>query len=170
MINEDNFSPDEEFKSKTDIKKEMAALRDLGAEISQLPNKIYRSLNLPEDIDEGFQTLKRIQSNQARKRQYQYIGKLLRDIDVDPILITIDDWKNGRKTLKVKNEKIEKLTQSLINGDKNFQNNFFNKNSTIDIQKTRQLIRAAIKDKKSENPKGEDKKLSAFLKELLIKN
>ena len=50
---------DEDYKSKTDIKKEMAALRDLGAEISNLPNKIYQSLNLPEDIDEGFQTLNR---------------------------------------------------------------------------------------------------------------
>ncbi|MCY4044658.1 MAG: DUF615 domain-containing protein [Cellvibrionales bacterium] len=168
MIEEDNLIFDEDYKSKTDIKKEMAALRELGAEISKLPNKIYQSLNLPEDVNEGFQTLKRIQSHQARKRQYQYIGKLLRDIDTDPILQAIDDWKNGRKTLQVKNKKMEQLAKKLIEGDKNVHNDFFNEHSTIDIQKARQLIRAAIKEKKSEKPNGASKKLIQFLKDFFI--
>jgi ribosome-associated protein len=165
MIDEDNLTLEEEYKSKTDIKKEMSALRELGMEISQLPNKIYRSLNLPEDIDEGFQTLKRIQSHQARKRQYQYIGKRLRDMDIDPILMIIDDWKNGRKTLRVKNEKIERLTESLIAGDKKCHDDFFKDHPTINIQKTRQLLRATLKSQNQPQPSDARKKLTILLKD-----
>ena len=72
--------------SKTKIKKQMHDLRDLGKELTELSREKWRELDLPESLFEALVEYKRISKFGAQKRQLQYIGKLMRDVDTAPIL------------------------------------------------------------------------------------
>ena len=76
---------EEEWVSKTQMKKQMDALQDLGMELTALSSETIKKLALPEDLLDAIREYKKITSNSALKRQRQYIGRLMRDIDPAPI-------------------------------------------------------------------------------------
>ena len=98
-MSDNDIFEDEEYKSKTQIKEEMLALKDLGAALLDVPKSVYDSFPIPDELDEAIQTSHRIKSHIAKKRQLQYIGKVIRGIDYQPIQAAYDEWKNGRKKL-----------------------------------------------------------------------
>ena len=76
---------EEEWVSKTQMKKQMDVLQDLGMELTELSSETIKKLALPEDLLDAIREYKKITSNSALKRQRQYIGRLMRDIDPAPI-------------------------------------------------------------------------------------
>src|SRR5688572_10243663 len=78
----------DEIVSKTKRKQEMLELQALGVALVELPEG---QLDFLED---GLRTAvleaKRISSHEARRRQLQYIGRLMRDIDPAPIRARLD--------------------------------------------------------------------------------
>ena len=76
---------EEEWVSKTQMKKQMDALQDLGMELTAVSSETIKKLALPEDLLDAIREYKKITSNSALKRQRQYIGRLMRDIDPEPI-------------------------------------------------------------------------------------
>ena len=72
---------EEEWVSKTQMKKQMDVLQDLGMELTELSSETIKKLTLPEDLLDAIREYKKITSNSALKRQRQYIGRLMRDID-----------------------------------------------------------------------------------------
>lgn len=155
---------DPEYQSKTQAKKELDDLKGLGKLLCELPEKQYQSLDLPDKLDDAVQTFKRIKSNIAQKRQMQFIGKLLRDIDIEPIKQVIDEWQNGRKGLTRELKKLETLRDKLIEGDKDALESIIKEHPQCDIQKLRSLIRLAQKEKKLEKPPTYFRKLFQELK------
>lgn len=81
--------------SKTRRKQEMHALRDLGQELTQLSTDQLRELDLPEALREAVLEAKRIKSFGAVRRQMQYIGKLMRSVDAEPIRDKLDAWQGN---------------------------------------------------------------------------
>jgi ribosome-associated protein len=79
--------------SKTKIKKQMHELRDLGMELTQLGKDQIAQLDIPENLRDAIREMKNINSFGAQRRQMQYIGKLMRDVDTAPILAKLDVWK-----------------------------------------------------------------------------
>ena len=94
-------TPDESLEdlppSKTKIKKQMHDLRDLGKELTELNKDKWRELDLPENLFEALVEYKRINKFGAQKRQLQYIGKLMRDVDTAPILAKMDVWSGNSR-------------------------------------------------------------------------
>jgi len=77
---------DLEGKSKTQLKKEMLELQDLGETLTQLPQQLLDQCHLPEGLLNAIAEYKRIPNRRgARKRQLQFIGKLMRKVDIEPI-------------------------------------------------------------------------------------
>ena len=76
---------DDEFISKTRRKKAMAALQDLGAELVKLPAEQLARIEMPDSLREAVVDCRTITKHEGRRRQMQYIGKLMRDIDATPI-------------------------------------------------------------------------------------
>ncbi|HYX64359.1 MAG TPA: ribosome biogenesis factor YjgA, partial [Burkholderiales bacterium] len=70
--------------SKTKRKQEMHELQALGAALVELPEAQLRSLELDQDLREAVLEARRISSHEARRRQLQYIGRLMRDVDAAP--------------------------------------------------------------------------------------
>jgi ribosome-associated protein len=85
--------------SKTQRKRAMHALQDLGAELVALDPKRFEALAaeaaLPDRLVEAIREARAITAWGARKRQLQYVGKLMREQDPEPIRRRLDLWAQG---------------------------------------------------------------------------
>ena len=68
--------------SKTELKKDSKKIQEFGRRISELTINNIEAFKFPSNIYEATIDLKNIKSNSAKKRQVQYLGKLLREIDL----------------------------------------------------------------------------------------
>ncbi|MBI3479576.1 MAG: DUF615 domain-containing protein, partial [Nitrosomonadales bacterium] len=92
-IDEEELPP-----SKTKIKKQMHELRDLGKELTELGKDQLAQLDIPENLRDAIREMKNINKFGAQRRQIQYIGKLMREVDPVPILAKLDAWKGKSQT------------------------------------------------------------------------
>lgn len=83
----------DEPPSKTQLKKQMHALQDLGAELVAMNEDQLTAMALPDTLHDAVIEAKGITKFEARRRQLQYIGKLMRTVDPGPIRMRIDVWK-----------------------------------------------------------------------------
>jgi ribosome-associated protein len=72
--------------SKSALKREASSLQELGVKLSALPDQEIKELDLPDNLFVALCDLKRLPSHGAQVRQRQYIGKLMRNIDPEPVL------------------------------------------------------------------------------------
>ncbi len=79
--------------SKSRRKAEAHALQALGAELVALNRSQLAQVALPESLRDAVQAAQRIRAHEGRRRQLQYIGKLMRNVDAAPIRARIDGWK-----------------------------------------------------------------------------
>lgn len=97
MSKHEDLEPRE--KSKSQRKREMIALQDVGAELVGLTASQLAQFDLPEDLHNAIVAARNMGQRGARRRQLQYIGKLMREIDAGPILQALEVIKNpGRGT------------------------------------------------------------------------
>lgn len=71
--------------SKTRLKKAMHELQELGAALAALPDERIEELALSETLHAALGELRRTRSHEGRRRQLQYVGKLMRGVDPEPI-------------------------------------------------------------------------------------
>src|SRR5258708_11109539 len=76
---------DDDFISKTRLKRQMKDLQEVGAELVKLSAEQLAHLDLPENLREAVLACKRFTKHEAIRRQMQYIGRIMRDIDAEPI-------------------------------------------------------------------------------------
>ncbi len=75
-----------ERPSKSQLKREMSALQDLGEQLLEMPLAKLRTLPIPQQLIEAVELAQRIRnSREGLRRQRQYIGRLMRDIDAEPL-------------------------------------------------------------------------------------
>lgn len=151
--------------SKTQVKKEMLALTALGERLVNLTERNLAKIPMPEELEEGVMTARRIKSHIAKKRQLQYIGKVLRRIDVEPIQAALDDIDQGDKLQTKRHHQLEKLRDKLITeGDKAI-NAALSSYPDLDRQQIRQLVRQANKEREQNKPPAASRKLFKYLRE-----
>jgi ribosome-associated protein len=85
----------DERPSKSARKREAASLQELGVQLSALPDQEIRALDLPENLFVALRDLRRLPSHGAQVRQRQYIGKLMRTIDPEPVLAKLAERKRS---------------------------------------------------------------------------
>jgi ribosome-associated protein len=91
MTSEESMDPD--LISKSARKREATALQELGVQLAGLPDAEMGELDLPENLVTALKALRRLSSRGAQVRQRQYIGKLMRTIDAEPVLAKLADRK-----------------------------------------------------------------------------
>lgn len=85
MIQDDQF-PAQEAPSKSSLKREMTALQALGERLTCSAPALIARLDLPEPLSEALREYARLPNKHgARRRQLQYIGKLMRDLDAETL-------------------------------------------------------------------------------------
>jgi ribosome-associated protein len=105
---------DEQGPSKSERKRAAHAAQDLGEELIQLRDSDLDALGLPERLTDAIREARRITSRAGLARQRQYIGKLMRDMDLEPIRATLAsrDEKNALETQRFK--RLESWRERLI--------------------------------------------------------
>src|SRR5258708_17982188 len=82
----------EEKPSKTELKRVMHELQALGERLIGLNPEQLAAIVLPENLHEAVEQARRITKHEARRRQLQYIGRLMRDVDPEPIREKLKVW------------------------------------------------------------------------------
>lgn len=144
---------EDSIKSKTQLKKEADDIQHFGIEISNLPNHKIKELSLSDEIIEAIFFYKEIKKNSAKRRQAQFIGKLLRDFDLSNVTQEMETLKAFSR-LQVKFEHEAELWRDKLINDQSALNEYINEFQP-DLTNLNQTINAARKefqsDKKSKN-------------------
>jgi ribosome-associated protein len=101
--------------SKTRRKAEMHALQDLGEALVSLAPEKMRSLDLPERLADAVSEARGITKWEARRRQMQYIGRLMRDIDPQPLRDQLARWAEGPQMERAQLHRVERWRTRLLN-------------------------------------------------------
>jgi len=131
--------------SKSQLKRDMTALQELGEDLLGLPENRWEPLTLPEILSDALRAAKKITAHEGRRRQIQYIGKLMRKIDPEPVREAVAAFKLGHAKDSLALHQSEAWRARLLAGDDAVQA-FINQHAGIDVQQLRSLVRAARKD------------------------
>ena len=144
---------EDSIKSKTQLKKEADDIQQFGIEISNLPNHKIKELSLSDEIIEAIIFYKEIKKNSAKRRQAQFLGKLLRDFDLSNVTQEMGTIKVFSR-LQVKFEHEAELWRDKLINNQSALNEYINEFQP-DLTNLNQTINAARKefqsDKKSKN-------------------
>ena len=86
---------DSDDKSRTRKKNEARALQRLGEQLVALPLGQLETMDLPDELLTAIEFARKIRSRGARRRQIQYIGALMRQIDPQPIATALERIRTG---------------------------------------------------------------------------
>ncbi|NCT83985.1 MAG: DUF615 domain-containing protein [Comamonadaceae bacterium] len=141
------FEDDSDFDrpSKSQMKRDMTALQKLGEDLLALPESRWEPLALPEILYDALKAAKKITNFEGRRRQMQYIGKLMRKIDAEPVREAVAAFKLGHAQDSLKLHQSERWRERLLASDEALQE-FLAEHDGVDIQQLRSLVRAARKD------------------------
>lgn len=158
---------DIEYISKSQLKRESHARQSLGEELVNLNSEQLARFQLPEPLLEAIQMAQNIKKHGAKKRQLQYIGKLMRDVDVEPIEEILDEIKGVSAQAIARQHRVEQWRDRLVNeGDAALQV-LLNDYPHIDRQQVRQLVRNIQKESSANKPPKSYRELFKYLKEAL---
>ena len=132
----------DEIVSKTRRKQEMHALQALGVALVELaPGQLDR-IELPEPLAAAVREAQRITSHEGRRRQLQYIGKLMRSVDAEPIRAALEELQGSAATVRARHRRLEQWRERLL-GDDSALTEFAREHAHADLQALRTLIRNA---------------------------
>lgn len=155
----------ENFISKSQRKRESTALQDLGKELFELSRDQLKKMDLPESLLGALLEAKRLTSHGAMRRQMQFIGKVMRDIEVEPIHQQLAVIRGESNLAKAQFHALENWRTRLIEDDSALQQ-WLAQHPETDVQQFRQLIRNARKEAAEAKPPKSSRALFKLLREM----
>ena len=131
--------------SKTQLKAEADEKQALGEALLTLRTDLMARLSLPDKLLDALKEARRITNFEGRRRQMQFIGKLMRPLDTEPIRAAIDEQANGSADLTLALHLAEQWRDKLIASD-DALSQWLTDYPATDSQQLRALIRQAKKD------------------------
>ncbi|CAN5518140.1 ribosome biogenesis factor YjgA [soil metagenome] len=131
--------------SKTQLKAEADEKQALGEALLTLRADLMARLDLPDKLIDALKEARRITNFEGRRRQMQFIGKLMRPLDITPIRAAIDEQANGSADLTLALHLAEQWRDKLIASD-DALSQWLTDYPDTDSQQLRALIRQARKD------------------------
>ena len=151
--------------SKTQRKKEMLELQALGAALVELPEGQVAAMALEPRLEQAVLEAKRIKSHEARRRQMQYIGRLMREVDAEPIRARLAEVEGHSAQATARHRRLEAWRERLL-ADDDALTAFAAEFPSADLQKVRTSIRNARKEQKEGKPPRAYRELFRLLKSL----
>lgn len=137
--------------SKTQLKAEADEKQALGEALLTLRADLMARLDLPDKLRDAIADAKKITNFEGRRRQMQFIGKLMRPLDPEPIREAINEQLNGSADLTLALHLAEQWRDKLI-ADDGALGTWLEEHPSTDSQQLRALVRQARKDAKPEKP------------------
>src|SRR5476651_1795357 len=114
------FEQEYERPSKSEMKRQVNALQDLGAALIAEPRDRVKRVPMPEDVRDAILACQLIKDHEGRRRQLQFVGKKMRTLDaaeLDAIQRTIDSWKGASKAETAIMHSFERKRDKLLADD-----------------------------------------------------
>ena len=167
-MNDEQYEFEEEDlpPSKSELKRQMAALQKTGERLVNLSNVELARIPLPDQLDDAITTARRIKSREGLRRHLQYIGKVMRRIDCSDIEAALADLDEGQRSMAREFHALEALRDRLSEGGKEALAEAIDRYPHCDRQHLRQLQQKAHADKQREKNTGASRKLFRYLREL----
>ena len=154
-------------KSRTQRKKEAIALQKIGEKLIQLSDEQLRRMDLPDEIIEAIVDIRPMTSHGARRRQMQYIGSLMRDVDAAPIEQALLEIEQGEYQRAREFHRLEAWRDRLVDGDDAAMTEILDVFPQANRQRLGQLVRSARKEKQNNKPPKSARNLFRYLRELI---
>ena len=140
--------------SKSQLKREMHALQELGVELVALPKDALKRMPMPESLDEAVRAARRITDHEGKRRQMQYVGKVMRgllDEETAALREALDKYKGVNKAETARLHWIERTREQLLADDAALTE-FIRQHPAVDPQEGRTLIRNARREAQQGKP------------------
>lgn len=165
-MNHDDFEQDEDFKSKSQLKREMHALQDLGKALTELSEEQLNRLPLEPRLHAALLEMRRLRHREARRRQMQFIGRLMREADQPALEAAMEQFNQNSRVQVQRQQQAEQWRDRLLQEPDALQA-FIDDHPATDIQHLRQLLRQTQKEQQAQKPASAQRKLLRYLRELM---
>jgi len=156
----------EDKPSKTQRKLAMHGLQALGERLVKLNAEQLGAIDLPDSLREAVQAARHITKHEARRRHLQYIGRLMRSIDPDPIREKLKTWDGVSEVETARLHRIERWRDRLIDDD-GALGELAGSHPGIDTQRLRSLARNAREERAAGRPPRAYRQLFRILREIV---
>jgi ribosome-associated protein len=155
-----------EQKSKSQAKREMLALQSLGEQLVDLSPNQMSKIEMPQDLRKAVLFARTLKKSEARRRQMQYIGTLMRDADPEPIRKALDEISRGRGHDAQLFRELEQWRNGLIDGNDDFLGDIANHFPDADRKRLHRLVLNARKEREENKPPIASRALFRYLRQL----
>jgi len=165
-----NYIDDEplpERPSKSQRKREMHQLQALGEHLVELNQEQIAGIPLGTELLQALEEMRRIKGREARRRQLQYIGRLMRHEDGDAIAAALERLKAGGIEQTRRLHQLERWRDRLIEQGDGALGELIAAHPGADRQQIRQLVRSARREQELNKPPAASRKLFRYLREIM---
>lgn len=165
------FEQEYERPSKSELKRQVNALQELGEALVNEPRDRVKRVPMPEDVRDAILECQTITNHEGRRRQMQFVGKKMRTLDeaeVAAIQQAIDSWKGASKADTAAMHALERRRDKLLADDKALTV-LLSENPELDVQHLRTLIRNARKEQAENKPPKAYREIFQILKQVEAK-
>ena len=157
---------DEELISKSQLKRDSQALQDMGSQLVEMPEGQLKKFELPENLKDAIYEARRLKNREGKRRQLQYIGKLMRTADISFIQTTLDMMDHQSQTYRQHFQQLENWRDRIINEGATAIEALIEKYPQADRQQLRNLQRQASREQAEKKAPTAARKIFAYLREL----
>lgn len=158
----------EDGPSKSERKREMHARQQLGESLTRLSHSQLAKIPLSDSLRDAIKDYQRFPQREAKRRQLQFIGRLMRDADCEAIEQAWQLTQAGSEASKKVQHRLEHWRDRLIKEGDDGLNHLLAEYPAIDRQPLRQLIREAHKEQKENKPPAASRKIFQYIKPYLV--
>ncbi len=162
MVDDD----DQERPSKSQLKRDMHALQELGERLVNLPQSRLAQVEMPQSLHDAILQARGITARGGRKRQLQFIGKLMRQVDAEPIRQALARFDGVDNLDRAQLQQAERWRDRLLAEGDTAIADLFDQYPAADRQHLRRLVRDSIQELAQDRPPKHRRELFRALRTL----
>lgn len=154
--------------SKSQLKREMTALQELGTALVELPKDALKRMPMTEDLADAVHEARRITDHEGKRRQLQYVGRMMRGLREDEVAAlrtAFEEHRGVNKAATARLHWIERTREKLLASDEALTD-FIRQHPGADPQEGRMLIRNARREQQQSRPPKYFRELFQWIKDL----
>lgn len=162
----ENFAEGDGIPSRSQRKREALETRALASRLIELKPAVVAGFPLDNDVLRAIDDARRIKSHIARKRQLQYVAKLLRRVDEQPIRDALEEIELSARQLTARQHRAEAWRDVLLEEGDMAVSRLLAERHDADAQALRQLLRNAARESRAGKPPAAARALFRMLRDL----
>ena len=156
---------DEEAPSRSQLKRESAAIQELGEELCKLPGQVLQDLGVDAELREAIVVWQKTRSHEGKRRQMQYVGRLMRGVDTRQLFLSWQRFKADGAAAAKDLHNIEDLRQRLVDDAPGVWSEVFAEFPDINRQELEHLVKEARVEQSAGKPPRAFRAVFRFLRE-----